>query len=416
MGVCLKLLPLQDFIIDGLLQKYPPKEWYFPKKSNPNPSNPETENNPQTQSNPQNQEYNDNVGGSKDVYYDPAYQSIQTVNQPTIDLPEIPEPPQYITVNIDELAQFLKAIEQMKLPELRSNLAQYYLKHEQMRRWVDTVRNLYDTARKSGITKLLIPCPPITNITTSEDPTMKEFLKVLAPIIALKELGRGEEVKNPSITEIVNAVREIKNMSEGEVKKKIKLNLGDFGEVEVEPEFALLYYTMLGHSNQGEYVVIEKPDGSKEHIPKDLYILQLVKDVVKKEEKKEKEGEEGEGITGKLLKTIESLSNTISSLSKRLDELEAKIKDKGLRGLLDDVNTLLELKTKLNELFGDGSKSDKYERLVALLAGQTPVKENEEKTDKIDMMMQKSRQMSEQMLKPKSVDEVKEKKEEKEND
>ena len=394
----LKLLPLKNYIINGLMEKYMPREFYMKQMNNPNPGN--QENDPPKQA--ENQENVTNNETDRVEYYDPAYGSIQRV-----DLPQIPEPPKYITVDIDELSQFLKAIEQMKLPELRSSMAQMYLKHEQMKKWVDSIKDLYEAARMQGQTKLLIPYPPINpqQLTQESDPVMREFFKVLAPIVALKELGGSEGKNDVTINDIVNAVRTIKDMADSERKSKmVKINVEGLGDIEVTPEFALLYYTMTStqSSTPTDYVIIERSDGSREHVPKDLYILQFFKEITSK--KKEEKGEKDESLTGKLLKTIESLSNAISNLSKRLDDLEKRMESK--KGSLEDVTEMVEqivrLRDSLNLLFGDESskKEDKYE-LIKLLASSK--EEEEKKVDDIDARIQRARQLAESVKKPKTV-------------
>ncbi|RLA79086.1 MAG: hypothetical protein DRG36_05375 [Deltaproteobacteria bacterium] len=356
-----------------------------------------------------------NTSQSNTEQFDPAYASIV----PRQDAPRFPEPSEKIVISVDELSDFIKKLESMKQPDLKAAIASLYGKNKMFEQWYNVVKSEWERAVKSGASWVSIPAPPPL-YDPEEVKYYKELFKLMAPFYLLNSVQQQGQT-SPSITELTKAVKDLRDMAKEE-QKKIKLKIGD-QELEVEPEFALMYYTMFGgskKSEQSEYVIIKDPDGRERQIPKDIYLVETVKELFEKgKEKEEPSGVEEEKLTGKLLSTINSLTNTLTKLSERIDKLEEKLaQSSGIKALLDNVNTLIELKTKLNTLFGE--KKDNNKELLEILLKSGEEKKKEESFD-IDMAMEKARQQGmyvERLVveESKKKEEEKEKVEEKENE
>jgi hypothetical protein len=257
-----------------------------------------------------------------------------------------------------------------------------------------------EKAVKSGASWVSIPIPPYLSSFDKEDiGYYKEIFKLLAPFYVLRTIGGqslDQEQKSPTITDLVNAVRTLKDMAKGE-EKKIKINING-QEIEVDPELALIYHAMFGSgqkSGQTDYVVIKDPDGSERHVPKDLYLVETFREMWKreKEEKEQEQPQVPDRLTSQLLSTVDKLTGTLNKLTERIEKLEEKVeKSNSLSTLLESVQTLAQLKNQLDLIFGGGKKDNSNEELIKMLLAGDKGEEKRESSIDIDLAMEKARQ------------------------
>jgi len=325
--------------------------------------------------------------------FDPSYASI--VKVPRYEPPRFPEPTEKIVMSVDELGDFIQKLESMKPAELKAALANLYGKNKMFEQWYNTVKSEWEKAVKSGASWVSIPTPPQLPAFDREDlGYYKEFFKLIAPFYLLNTIsGQNQEQKATSITELTNAVKTLRDMVKEE-EKKIKINVNG-QEIEVEPELALMYHALFGggqKSSQTDYVVIKDPDGSERHVPKDIYLIETFRELLKKTEKeKEQEHPQPDRLTSQLLSTVDKLTGTLNKLAERIEKLEEKVERKNsISTLLESVEALAKLKNQLDLIFG-GKKDDSNDELIRMLL-ISEKGESKEKGIDIDLAMEKARQ------------------------
>ena len=334
--------------------------------------------------------------------YDPVHGDPATVTTA-----ELPYPPMYVTVNVDELSDLVSFLEGMKPHQLKSEVVKWYFKTQSLQQWADYVRHQYAMARQKGLREVNIPIPPMRE--DEDAKVMKELMKVMSPIMALKTILGGEserEGQGGNIKEVVEAVKTLKEMSESK-PKVVRVRDEDLGELEVPLEIALLLKSK--EKNQGDVIVVENPDGTKKYVPRDIYIMELMMSQKKEEQKVEKPPQESNEskLVAQLLKTVESLANTQSAIIHEINELKRKM---GSGGLKESLREVLELKTLFDQLF-ERKEVDKEElveveklkTLRAILESKKTEDEDEEegkkKEENYDAIMQLARQKAEKFLK-----------------
>ena len=349
--------------------------------------------------------------------YDPVHGDPATVTTA-----ELPYPPMYVTVNVDELSDLVSFLEGMKPQQLKSEVVKWYFKTQSLQQWADYVRNQYALARQKGLREVNIPIPPMRE--DEDAKVMKELMKVMSPIMALKTIlggESGEGGQGGNIKEVVEAVKTLKEMSESK-PKIVRVRDEELGELEVPLEVALLLKSK--EKNQGDIIVVENPDGTKKYVPRDIYIMELMMSQKKEEQKVERPPQETNEskLVAQLLKTVESLANTQSAIIHEINELKRKI---GSGGLKESLREVLELKSLFDQLF-ERKEVDKEElveveklkTLRAILESKKSEDEDEEerkkKEENYDAIMQLARQKTEKFLKelerPEEVGETEERK------
>ena len=334
--------------------------------------------------------------------YDPVHGDPATVTTA-----ELPYPPMYVTVNVDELSDLVSFLEGMKPSQLKSEVVKWYFKTQSLQQWADYVRHQYAMARQKGLREVNIPIPPMRE--DEDAKVMKELMKVMSPIMALKTIlggESGEGGQGGNIKEVVEAVKTLKEMSESK-PKIVRVRDEELGELEVPLEVALLLKNK--EKSQGDLIVVENPDGTKKYVPRDIYIMELMMSQKKEEQKVERPPQESNEskLVAQLLKTVESLANTQSAIIHEINELKRKI---GSGGLKESLREVLELKSLFDQLF-ERKEVDKEElveveklkTLRAILESKKSEDEDEEerkkKEENYDAIMQLARQKAEKFLK-----------------
>jgi len=315
---------------------------------------------------------------------------------------ELHFPPMLVTVNVDELSELVQFLEGLKAPQLKAQVVKWYFRAQSFQQWAEQVRNMWKMASEKGLGKVTIPAPPLES--TEDITMMREMLKVMSPIMAMKAMLGGES-SGEKMIDVVNAFKEMKTMVEGE-KKYVKIDHPELGEIEVTPEIALLYKSERKGENMGnETITIEYADGTKKHVPRDLYPVEVMRDILEKHsgEKEKPGGEPSESrqVVASLLGTIDSLSALVNHLASELEDIKKTLKEggglAGLKLIKDNIETLGELYEALEKWFGRKNPSgDKYSLLRALVEGKE-TEENKEQHE-VDIIIQRSRQISEQEL------------------
>ena len=334
--------------------------------------------------------------------YDPVHGDPATVTTA-----ELPYPPMYVTVNVDELSDLVSFLEGMKPHQLKSEVVKWYFKTQSLQQWADYVRHQYAMARQKGLREVNIPIPPMRE--DEDAKVMKELMKVMSPIMALKTIlggESGEGGQGGNIKEVVEAVKTLKEMSESK-PKIVRVKDEELGELEVPLEVALLLKSK--EKNQGDIIVVENPDGTKKYVPRDIYIMELMMSQKKEEQKVERPPQESNEskLVAQLLKTVESLANTQSAIIHEINELKRKM---GSGGLKESLREVLELKTLFDQLFerkevdkGELVEVEKLKTLRAILESKKSEEEDEEerkkKEENYDAIMQLARQKAEKFLK-----------------
>ena len=334
--------------------------------------------------------------------YDPVHGDPATVTTA-----ELPYPPMYVTVNVDELSDLVSFLEGMKPHQLKSEVVKWYFKTQSLQQWADYVRHQYAMARQKGLREVNIPIPPMRE--DEDAKVMKELMKVMSPIMALKTIlggESGEGGQGGNIKEVVEAVKTLKEMSESK-PKIVRVRDEELGELEVPLEVALLLKSK--EKNQGDIIVVENPDGTKKYVPRDIYIMELMMSQKKEEQKVERPPQESNEskLVAQLLKTVESLANTQSAIIHEINELKRKM---GSGGLKESLREVLELKTLFDQLFErkevDKEKLvevEKLKTLRAILESKKTLEEDEDerkkKEENYDAIMQLARQKAEKFLK-----------------
>jgi len=325
----------------------------------------------------------------------------------TVTTAELPYPPMYVTVNVDELSDLVSFLEGMKPHQLKSEVVKWYFKTQSLQQWADYVRHQYAMARQKGLREVNIPIPPMQE--NEDAKVMKELMKVMSPIMALKTIlggESGEGGQGGNIKEVVEAVKTLKEMSESK-PKIVRVRDEELGELEVPLEVALLLKSK--EKNQGDVIVVENPDGTKKYVPRDIYIMELMMSQKKEEQKVEKPVQESNEskLVAQLLKTVESLANTQSAIIHEINELKRKMSSGGLKESLEEI---LELKKLFDQLFerrevdkGELVEVEKLKTLRAILENKKTEDEDEEekkkKEENYDAIMQLARQKAEKFLK-----------------
>ena len=371
--------------------------------SNPgNPGNPGNANN-SSENEPSEYESKETTVGA----FDPTRGDPATLTTPHY-------PPMYVTVDVDELAELVNFLEGLKAPQLKSQVVKWYFRAQSLQQWAQDVINMWRHAQEKGLKQVKIPAPPVS--TPEEAATMQELFKVMAPIAAMKTMLGDQS----SLSDAVTALKELQDMAD-KSKKLVKIKDEELGEIEVPVELAILLRNLRkGESGEkmSDYVQIKDAEGNVKTIPKDLYMIELAKEMARefsRSRQPESPAVEDSRLSAKLLSTIENLSNSLQVVLKEVNALKEKM-SKGFLGELNEyLDAIVQLNEKLDRLrgtqaAGSGNKAEELKWKVLEKAIKGEESETKEEPAELDATMQRARQEAEKLLREIEAEEAEEEK------